>query len=124
DVRAFIQVFSIDFRYRQIMLSEMTGKLDECNVLFANIVENANGRLISGDEAEDFSARAAKFSLNGPYLLNGCVEMLFKQLLEDFHISNNTSHDLEDPAGVVQRCGSDCGYLSSDCGINTDILRN
>ena len=69
----------------------MAGELNECNVLFADIVKDSDRRLLSASQPENCSSGAAQFSLNRLDLLHRRVEMLLKQLLEDFHIGNNTS---------------------------------
>src|ERR1700722_17908181 len=71
----------------------MAGKFQECGVLFANVVENADyadflggflARLLC-EQADDFSSRAAKLPLQRLNSCDGHVEVLFEEMLENIH---------------------------------------
>ena len=56
QISALVQIFGIDFRHRQAVPAEMPGKLQERDVLFAHVVQNADNALAFSGQAGRFCA--------------------------------------------------------------------
>ena len=63
----------------------MPRKLEECDILFAHGVENADGAVRSAGEADDGAARAAKLALQRLHLFGRRMEMLLEKPLKNVH---------------------------------------
>ena len=63
----------------------MPGKFDECGVLFAHTVENADGTDVFARQPDDTASRAAELPLQRLNLHNRGVEVLLKKIFENVH---------------------------------------
>ena len=63
EVSALVKVLGIDFRDRESMSAKVPREAEEGAIFFADVVEDADGGLFSGGEADDFAAGAAQFPL-------------------------------------------------------------
>lgn len=63
EIGAVVEIFGVDFRDREGMAAKMFGEFHEGEVFFADAVEDADGAVLFGGEAEDFAARAAEVAL-------------------------------------------------------------
>ena len=57
----------------------MPGKFEEGDVLFAHVVENADGADFSARQADDLASRTAELALKGLDSLHGRMEMLLEE---------------------------------------------
>jgi hypothetical protein len=65
--------------------SKVPGKLKECNILFTDVVQNADRGLLPGRKPDDIPSRPSKLPLQRLYLRGRSVKMLLKKLLENVH---------------------------------------
>ena len=63
----------------------MAGKLKESYVLFANVMQNADGCVLLAGHAENPAPGSAQVPLQRLYPLRRRVEVLFKEPLENVH---------------------------------------
>lgn len=83
EIGALIKSFGVDFGDGKIVLAKMFGEGEEGGVFFADVVEDADGGARAGDEADDFAAGAAEFALEGLDVVDGGVEVLLEERLEN-----------------------------------------
>ncbi len=58
-----IQIFRVDFRDREAVAPEMPREGEECRILLAHRVENANRGLIPPGKPDNFASGGAEFAL-------------------------------------------------------------
>jgi len=63
QISAVAQVFRINFRHGQTVPAKMPGEFEESNVLFADVIENANGARPFVGQPDDIAPRTAKLAL-------------------------------------------------------------
>ena len=63
----------------------MPGEFEEGGVLFAHVIENADGSDLLACKPDNFAPRAAQLPLQGLHLLDGRVEVLLKKTVENVH---------------------------------------
>ena len=63
------------------MPAKMPGKFDEGDVLFANVVQNANRAGIFAGQPDDIAPRPAELAFQGLHLLDRGVEVLLEKCL-------------------------------------------
>src|SRR5258706_420023 len=63
----------------------MPGELQECNVLLADVIQNANGAMLFVGKADDFPPRPAEFPLQRLHPRGGRAKPLLKKPLENVH---------------------------------------
>ena len=51
EISALVQIFRVDFRHGQTVLAKMPGELQEGDVFFAHVIQNANRALPLGRKA-------------------------------------------------------------------------
>lgn len=78
------EVFGVDFRDGEAVAAKMFGEFEEGDVFFADAVQNADGAVFLIGEADDFAAGTAEIALERDDALGGRVEMLLKELFENF----------------------------------------
>ncbi len=79
QISALTQIFGINFGHGQTVAAKMTGKFEEGYILFAHVIENADGADAATRKAYDLAARAAKLALQRLRTRNRRVEMLLEQ---------------------------------------------
>jgi hypothetical protein len=85
EVCSLSQIFAVDFRNRKPVLAKVPRELQECNILFTNSVEYPDRGLATAREPDNLAPRSPKFTLDGVYLLNRNVKVLFEEFAEDVH---------------------------------------
>src|SRR4029077_7134356 len=83
QVGAAIQILSVNFRHGKAMLQKMPCESEEGGILFANVVQDADGALLPVREADNFASRAAQFSLELHHVRWGVAEAPLEELAED-----------------------------------------
>jgi len=78
-----IKIFGVDFRDGKIVFAKMFGEGEEGGVFFADAVEDADSGVRAGGEADNFSAGAAEFTLEGSDTLDGSVEVVLEERFQD-----------------------------------------
>ena len=63
----------------------MLREFKECDILFPDRIENADGAVASICQTNDVSARPSKLSLQWLDLLGGRMEMLLEKRLQNIH---------------------------------------
>ena len=63
EISAVAQIFRINFRHRQTVPAKMPGKFEESDVLFAHVIQNANGAELFAGKPDDFAPRTAELAL-------------------------------------------------------------
>ena len=101
EISALAQVFGIDFRHWQAMPAKMPRKFKERDVLFAHVIENANGAdrgsRCGGGKADDLAAGAAQLTLQRLDPIRGKVKMPLEQLAQNIH-GNNGDDEIKIPS--------------------------
>ena len=76
------QVLAVNFRNRQSVPPKMAREFQKGNILFVNVVENANGAQAFFTslrrESHDLAARGAQLPLQGLHARGGHTKMLLK----------------------------------------------
>jgi hypothetical protein len=75
EVGALINGVAVDFGNGKAMAAEVAGKLEERDILFALIVENADGGKAPAGETDNLTAGTAEFALKRENTLGGLVKM-------------------------------------------------
>ena len=78
-----VEVLGIDFRHGQEVPAKMFGELEEGDVFFTAVVENADRAHAIVGEADDFSAGAAQFPLQWLNVRRSSVEVLLEKFFEN-----------------------------------------
>ena len=63
----------------------MPGKFEESNILFADVIQNADRAELFAGKPDDLAPRAAELALQRLHPLDRRVEMLLKELFENVH---------------------------------------
>jgi hypothetical protein len=63
----------------------MPGELEKGGILFAHVIKDADGAGFFAHQADNLASRPAELALQGLNPLNGRIEMLFEESLEDVH---------------------------------------
>ena len=85
EISALVQILRINFRHRQTVPAKMPRKLEERDVLFAYVIQNANRAAFLVGKPDDVPSRAAQLALQRLDSPSRNAEMLLKKLLENFH---------------------------------------
>src|SRR6185369_17513564 len=88
-----IEIFGVNFRDRQSVPPKMFREAQECDVLFTDVIDNANRAGLGIAQPNNVAAGTAELSLNGKHAFGSAVEMLLKKFLEDVHRRNLKSDD-------------------------------
>ncbi len=79
EIGALVQILGIDLRHRQAMPAKMPGEFEEGHVLFAHVVQNADGADFRARQADDLAPRPAELPLHRLYPLDRRVEVLLEK---------------------------------------------
>ena len=80
-----VEILGIDFRNRQAVTAKMPGEFQKSDVLFAHVIEDADGADLAGVEADDAASGATELALQRLDVLDRRAEVLFEEVLEDVH---------------------------------------
>src|SRR6202158_2083283 len=82
EIRTVAQIFGINFRHRQTAASKVPGKFEEGNILFAHVIQDANGADFFAGQPDDLATRTAELPLQRLHPLDWRVDMLLKESFE------------------------------------------
>src|SRR5271169_757277 len=87
QIGALVQIFAINFRYRQTVPAKVAGKFEEGDILLTHVIQNSDRAdfAAAAIQPDDLAPRASEFALQRLHSLNRRVEMLFEKSFEDFH---------------------------------------
>src|SRR5581483_296613 len=69
------------------MPAEMPGEFQKCDILFTNVVQDADRSVLATRQSENASPGSSEFPLKRLYTLHWLLEMLFEEMFERFHES-------------------------------------
>ena len=87
EIGAMIQIFSVNLGHRQTVPAKVPGKFEESYILFAHVIENADGAVPVAGKTYDLSSRTAQLPLQRFRPGHRCVEMPLEECFQNFHES-------------------------------------
>ncbi len=63
QISALVQIFRVDFRHRQTVAAKMPGEFEKSDVLFAHIVQNADGGDFVAGQPDNLPPRTTQIAL-------------------------------------------------------------
>ena len=85
EVGTLAQIVGVNFRHGKAMAAKVPRELEESDIFFAHVVQDANGAMILVRKPNNAAPRPSKLALQRLYPRHRRVEMLLEEPLQNVH---------------------------------------